>query len=195
MPEGKAAVDVTSTSSPGRYPVAKNTLAIATSRMFAVSPGESGSASATVGKAAATEPLSAVADSVNCTLAPVGTVTVDASLTPTTFSVMLTAWLNCFLLYLTLRKRGHFSLAPDVIRRVSRQILCGLAMGATLYAVNLGLGPMFNGASLQRMLALALLIGSGGLVYFGLGWIIGALDRESILMLLRRKRPAPEETA
>jgi putative peptidoglycan lipid II flippase len=105
-------------------------------------------------------------------------------------ALMLTAWLNCALLYITLNRRGHFSLSPEILRRVSRQILAGLAMGTTLYAVNLGLGPMFDGSALDRMIALSLLVGSGGLVYFGLGWMIGAMDRESILILLRRKKPA-----
>ena len=107
-------------------------------------------------------------------------------------ALMLTAWLNCALLYITLNRRGHFSLSPEVLRRVSRQILAGLAMGATLYGVNLGLGPMFDGSALDRMIALSILVGSGGLVYFGLGWMIGAMDRESILILLRRKKPADE---
>jgi hypothetical protein len=51
---------------------------------------------------------------------------------------------------------------------------------------------MFDGSALDRMIALSILVGSGGLVYFGLGWMIGAMDRESILILLRRKKLADE---
>lgn len=104
-------------------------------------------------------------------------------------ALALTAWLNCAMLYLTLRKRGHFSLSAHVASRVARQLLAGLAMGATLYGVNLLLGPLFNGSTIERMGALTVLVGSGGVVYFGLGWMIGAIDREDVLILLKRKKP------
>ena len=55
------------------------------------------------------------------------------------------------------------------------------------------MGPMFNGTTLERMVALTTLIGSGGVVYFGLGWMIGAVNREDVMILLRRRRP--EEAA
>ncbi|NBR31457.1 MAG: murein biosynthesis integral membrane protein MurJ [Sphingomonadaceae bacterium] len=108
-------------------------------------------------------------------------------------ALALTAWLNCALLYLTLHKRGHLTIAPDVANRVARQLLCALAMGVTLYGVNLLMGPMFNGTTFERMVALSTLIGSGGVVYFGLGWMIGAVNREDVMILLRRRRP--EEAA
>jgi putative peptidoglycan lipid II flippase len=63
-------------------------------------------------------------------------------------------------------------------------------MGATLYAVNVFLGPMFNGGTIERMIALSTLVGAGGIVYFGLGWMIGAIDRDDVLILLKRKKPA-----
>lgn len=105
-------------------------------------------------------------------------------------ALMLTAWLNCAMLYLTLRKRGHFQISSHVASRVARQMIAAAAMGATLYGVNMLLGPMFNGSTVERMAALVALIGAGGVVYFGLGWMIGAIDREDVLVLLRRKKPA-----
>lgn len=103
-------------------------------------------------------------------------------------ALMLTAWLNCALLYGILNRRGHLSLSAEVKSRVTRQIIAAMAMGATLYAVNRLLGPLFDGSALERMIALSVLVGAGGLVYFGLGWMIGAVDRETILVLLRRKK-------
>jgi hypothetical protein len=41
------------------------------------------------------------------------------------------------------------------------------------------------------MVALSLLVGSGGIVYFGLGWMIGAYDRDALLGLLRRRKASP----
>ncbi len=105
-------------------------------------------------------------------------------------ALALTAWLNCAMLYVTLRKRGHFQISGHVASRVLRQLIAAAAMGATLYAVNLVLGPMFNGATLERMIALGTLIGAGGIVYFGLGWMIGAINRDDVIILLKRKKPA-----
>lgn len=109
-------------------------------------------------------------------------------------ALMLTAWLNCAMLYMTLNRRGHFSLSNTVKKRLAAQLVSALAMGSTLYALNALVGSMFNGSGLERLIALGLLGGSAGLVYFGLGWMIGAYDKDNILVLLRRKR-APETIA
>jgi len=103
-------------------------------------------------------------------------------------ALALTAWLNCAMLYITLRKRGHFQISAHVASRVLRQLMAAAAMGATLYAVNMFLGPLFNGSTIERMGALSVLVGSGGLVYFGLGWMIGAINREDVMLLLRRRK-------
>ncbi len=105
-------------------------------------------------------------------------------------ALALTAWLNCAMLYLTLRKRGHFHVSPHVAARVLRQLIAAAAMGATLYAVNVLLGSMFDGSAIERMIALITLVGAGGTVYFGLGWMIGAIDKDDVLVLLKRKKPA-----
>jgi putative peptidoglycan lipid II flippase len=67
-------------------------------------------------------------------------------------------------------------------------------MGATLYAVNMFLGPLFNGSTIERMGALSVLVGSGGLVYFGLGWMIGAINREDVMLLLRRRKAGSSDS-
>ncbi|MFM7028513.1 MAG: murein biosynthesis integral membrane protein MurJ [Chakrabartia sp.] len=103
-------------------------------------------------------------------------------------ALMLTAWLNCAMLYATLHKRGHLTISKAVAGRVARQVVAALAMAATLYGVNLAIGPMFNGGTLARMIALSVLIGAGGIVYFGLGWLIGAFDREALIGLIRRRK-------
>jgi putative peptidoglycan lipid II flippase len=109
-------------------------------------------------------------------------------------ALALTAWLNCAMLYVTLRKRGHFQVSGRVASRVSRQLIAGAAMGATLYAVNMFLGPLFNGSTIERMGALSVLVGSGGLVYFGLGWMIGAINREDVMLLLRRRKAGSSDS-
>ena len=105
-------------------------------------------------------------------------------------ALALTAWLNCAMLYITLRRRGHFQISAHVASRIFRQLIAAAAMGVALYAVNVFLGPMFNGGTIERMIALSTLVGAGGIVYFGLGWMIGAIDRDDVLILLKRKKPA-----
>ncbi len=105
-------------------------------------------------------------------------------------ALALTAWLNCAMLYITLRRRGHFQISAHVASRIFRQLIAAAAMGVALYAVNIFMGPMFNGGTIERMVALTTLVGAGGIVYFGLGWMIGAIDRDDVLILLKRKKPA-----
>ena len=105
-------------------------------------------------------------------------------------ALALTAWLNCAMLYITLRRRGHFQISAHVASRIFRQLIAAAAMGVALYAVNVFLGPMFNGGTIERMVALSTLVGAGGFVYFSLGWMIGAIDRDDVLILLKRKKPA-----
>jgi putative peptidoglycan lipid II flippase len=38
------------------------------------------------------------------------------------------------------------------------------------------------------MIATAALVGTGGIVYFAIAWFIGAMDKEDLLILLRRKK-------
>lgn len=105
-------------------------------------------------------------------------------------ALALTAWLNCAMLYVTLRRRGHFQISAHVASRIFRQLIAAAAMGATLYTVNIFMGPMFNGGTIERLIALTTLVGAGGIIYFGLGWMIGAIDRDDVLILLKRKKPA-----
>jgi putative peptidoglycan lipid II flippase len=48
----------------------------------------------------------------------------------------------------------------------------------------------FAGSTGDRLLGVVALVGTGGIVYFAVAWIIGAMSRDELLMLLRRKKPA-----
>ena len=106
------------------------------------------------------------------------------------FTTAATSWLNAFALYLVLWRRGHFRLENWLWSRLLRQIVAGLAMGATLWLVRGLFAEWFAGSAGERLIAVAALIGAGSIVYFGIAWVIGAMDREDILILLRRKKPA-----
>ncbi len=103
-------------------------------------------------------------------------------------ALMMTAWLNCILLYVILHRRGHFRIDGVVGSRVARQIAASVAMGLALYFSNHALAGFAVSSKLGQLAAPALLIGLGGFVYFGVGWIIGAINRDDVMTLLRRKR-------
>ena len=61
-------------------------------------------------------------------------------------------------------------------------------MGATIWLVGGLLEGFFSGSVGQRLLGTVALIGAGSTIYFALAWITGGMDREDLLVLLRRKK-------
>lgn len=104
------------------------------------------------------------------------------------FSTAFAAWLNAIALYVVLHMRGDFRLTGSLAFRISRQLLAALAMGAALWAVQSMLGPILPDSSIGRLAMVVAVVGTGPLVYFGLGWMIGAINRDDVTLLLRRKK-------
>ena len=98
------------------------------------------------------------------------------------------AWINFALLFGILYYRGHFRMPAWLVGRVAKQLIAAIAMAAALYGVKLGLGDMFFGNPVEKFLSVGALVGIGALVYFVVAWAIGGIDREAILILLRRKK-------
>jgi putative peptidoglycan lipid II flippase len=98
------------------------------------------------------------------------------------------AWINFALLFGILYHRGHFRMPRWLVSRVVRQFIAAAAMGAALFAINRVIGDMFFGSVVERAAGLAALVGTGGIVYFAVAWAIGGIDREAILILLRKKK-------
>jgi putative peptidoglycan lipid II flippase len=103
----------------------------------------------------------------------------------------LASCLNVFMLYRTLRKRGHFEADRQLKRRLPRLALAALLMGAVL----LWLGPLANPyltLSLgERAAALAVLVGGGAAVYAVACFVTGAFKLADVKALLRRREAAP----
>jgi putative peptidoglycan lipid II flippase len=100
------------------------------------------------------------------------------------------AWINFALLFVILHWRGQFRMPGWLVARVSKQLIAALAMGASLYGVKLVAGDLFFGGVLERVVGLGALVGTGGLVYFAVAWMIGGIDREAIATLTRRRKAA-----
>lgn len=98
------------------------------------------------------------------------------------------SWLNAVMLYGILYRRGHFRIELPLWGRIARQLLAGLAMGAALWGLRASLTGWFSGSVGERLLAVGALVSVGILVYFAVAWTIGAMNRDDILILLRRKK-------
>jgi putative peptidoglycan lipid II flippase len=104
------------------------------------------------------------------------------------FTTAATSWLNALILYVILHYRGQFRIEGWLWGRLARQLLAGAIMGGCLWAIRSAFGEWFTGSTVERIVALGTLVGVGGAVYFAVAWVIGAVDREEILILLRRKK-------
>jgi putative peptidoglycan lipid II flippase len=62
-------------------------------------------------------------------------------------------------------------------------------MAAALYGLREVLAGYFFGGLLERAFGLGTLVGVGGLVYFGVAFLIGGVDREAIGQLRRKRAP------
>lgn len=107
-------------------------------------------------------------------------------------ALMLTAWINCAMLWIVLKRRNQFHLDPAVGFRVFRQLIAALVMGGVLYAANIALAGIAAGSKLGQIGVPLVLCGIGGIVYFAVGWVIGAINKDDVLVLLRRKKAVTE---
>jgi putative peptidoglycan lipid II flippase len=100
------------------------------------------------------------------------------------------AWLNSLVLYVILVRRDHYKIEAVLGGRLLRQLIATALMVAALWPLRQWLWPWFSGSILERAVAIAVLVGTGALVYFGAAFMIGAVDREKLTMLKRRNAEA-----
>ena len=100
-------------------------------------------------------------------------------------------WINTSLLFLTLRRRGHFFIDGMLMRRLPRLVLSCAIMGVVLYLGLRLLWPQFQPDTplVKQAGALLVLIIVGALVYFAAVQLTGAADVRTLLRNFRR-RPA-----
>ncbi|MBK6707745.1 MAG: murein biosynthesis integral membrane protein MurJ [Sphingomonadales bacterium] len=99
----------------------------------------------------------------------------------------LAAWANCIMLYAILHRRDQFTIEPDLFVRIGRILLSAAAMGGVIWFLA-PYGNAYYGAGVAaRISSILVLVGSGAIVYFGLAWVTGAIDRSKIAMLTRKQ--------
>ena len=99
----------------------------------------------------------------------------------------LASTVNTFLLYRTLRKRGHFEPDARLRRRAWRLALAALAMGIVLWLLEGLLTPYTHGSWVVRTGAMVVLVGAGSVVYAIATFILGAFTRDDLTFLRRRR--------
>ena len=68
-------------------------------------------------------------------------------------------------------------------------LAAALAMAAALFYLRELLAGFFFGGVIERAVGLGALVGTGALVYFGVAFAIGGIDRQALATLRRRKAP------
>jgi putative peptidoglycan lipid II flippase len=99
----------------------------------------------------------------------------------------LASTVNTFLLYRTLRKRGHFEPDARLRRRAWRLALAALAMGIVLWLLEGLLTPYTHGSWVVRTGAMVVLVGAGSVVYAIATFVLGAFTRDDLAFLRRRR--------
>jgi len=97
---------------------------------------------------------------------------------------------NVWMLYRTLRKRGHFEADARLRRRVPRLAFASLLMGAALFFVAPAIDPYLTGSILHRGAGLIALVTAGVVVYAIACFLTGAFVLDDLKLLTRRARGA-----
>jgi putative peptidoglycan lipid II flippase len=105
-------------------------------------------------------------------------------------STAISAWVNAGLLYWTLHRRGHLTLDARLRSRGLRLIGATLVMAAGLLALNHWIDPLMGRSLAVRGVGLVLLMGAGGMLYFGAAFALGAFRIADLRAQLSRRRPA-----
>jgi putative peptidoglycan lipid II flippase len=100
-----------------------------------------------------------------------------------------TATLNVLTLYTLLQVRGWFHLTGRLAGRIARQLCATALMAGFLWWLMPRLADRYGASVIERVWALGLLVGSGLAVFFAAAFVLGALDKD-LLAQLRRRRPA-----
>ena len=103
----------------------------------------------------------------------------------------ISAWLNFALLAGVMWRRGDFRPSATTLRRVSMIVLASVAMGAVVLGLDAALAGWIGSPSvLVRIAAVLFVVGVSAIVYFAIVIATGAVDRQQLVGLVRRRRGA-----
>lgn len=100
------------------------------------------------------------------------------------------AWVNLAYLYSVLVKRDYYRGNWTLLGRILRQLLAAGAMGAALFWAQDLLAGYYSAGLFARLFALAVLVTCAAAVYFGVAFLVGAIDRERIMQMIGKRSPS-----
>ncbi len=105
------------------------------------------------------------------------------------YASVIGAWINVAFLLVVLAARGFYRIPAALVLRIARQVLAAAAMGAALFYTRDLLTDWFSAGLFARLGALMALVGAAAVVYFGIAFAVGAIDRQRIATLTKKKAP------
>ena len=105
------------------------------------------------------------------------------------YASVVGAWINVIFLYIVLVKRGYYAIPLPLVGRIARQLVAAAAMGAALWFARDLLTGWFSAGLFARLGALLALVAAAAVVYFGVAFAVGAIDRQRIAALTKKKAP------
>jgi len=102
----------------------------------------------------------------------------------------LASTVNVWMLYHTLKKRGHFEADAQLRRRIPRLAVAAVIMGVALFFVAPLTEPYLAGSILRRVGGLAALCAAGGAVYAVACLLTGAFQLADLKFIMKRTRQA-----
>jgi len=102
----------------------------------------------------------------------------------------LASTVNVWMLYHTLKKRGHFEADARLKRRVPRLALASILMGIAVYFVAPLIDPYLTGSIFHRAAGLTALVSAGGAVYAVACFLTGGFVLDDLKLMMRRNREA-----
>ncbi|HEX5259719.1 MAG TPA: murein biosynthesis integral membrane protein MurJ [Sphingomicrobium sp.] len=100
----------------------------------------------------------------------------------------LASTVNVWMLYHTLKKRGHFEADRRLRRRVPRLAIAAALMGVALFWFSPLVDPYLSGSILRRAGGLVVLVGAGVAVYAVACFLTGAFVVDDLRLMMRRAR-------
>ena len=102
----------------------------------------------------------------------------------------LASTVNVWMLYHTLKKRGHFEADSRLRRRIPRLAIAAVAMGVALFFFAPLSEPYLTGSILRRAGGLMALVAAGGAVYAVACLVTGAFKLDDLKLIMKRTRQA-----
>ncbi len=103
------------------------------------------------------------------------------------YASVIGAWINVAFLMIVLAARGFYHMPAALLLRIARQVIAAAAMGVALFYTRDLLTDWFAAGLIPRLGALSILVGAAAIAYFGLAFLLGAIDRHRIIQLTRKQ--------